>query len=31
MKFKDVFPSDMALLKMLYLATMDIVKKWMMK
>ncbi len=27
-KSKSVFPNDTALLKMLYLATMDVVKKW---
>jgi putative transposase len=27
-KIKTVFPSDDSLLKMLYLATMDITKKW---
>ncbi|MDF2505364.1 MAG: transposase [Clostridium sp.] len=27
-KSKSIFPSDDALLKMLYLATMDISKKW---
>ena len=30
-KSKSVFPNDTALLKMLYLATMDVVKKWTMR
>lgn len=30
-KSKDVFPSDESLIKMLYLVTMDVTKKWTMK
>ena len=30
-KSKSVFPNDMAVMKMLYLATMDVVKKWTMR
>ena len=30
-KSKSVFPNDTALLKMLYLVTMDVVKKWTMR
>ena len=30
-KSKSVFPTDEALLKMLYLATMDVERKWTMK